>query len=360
MEIKDRIHQSPRLYSALLGLLVALIGFVKYGIDVWPGWPNMFAIAQNVTDPQVAPILAGEQDYILNSPTSALLLGVVPGSNQFVFVAGSVLLALVALILPFLAPRIAHSKDKARILFIFMAGGALLPLLFTWIGSYDPMTVIGLSLALGFHRRFISLIGWTLTGFNHSTLGIISLAAVIIILWATPTENYANERVKPTLTGVLGLGIGFLLNTALINFWGGATSRWEVFRSYPLSFYVDNTIAALPVLFFSALGVGWLVLLRPKWLKLTSTKALVFLGLLAPVLASLTAVDQSRVIAVSLFGATLAFVIYSPSELPRGELRRTWRNLGLAAVLVPVPLYLMGSLEQNGWQSILHWTANFL
>ena len=357
--IKERIDNSPRIYSALLGLLVAFIGVVKYGIDIWPGWSNMFAIAQTLSDPQVSSVLAGEQDYILSSPASALVLGIIPGSNQFVFVSGSVLLALFALVLPFLSPRIAHSKDKARILFIFMAGGALVPLLLTWIGSYDPMTVIGLTLALGFRQRVISLAGWALTGFNHSTLGIISLASVAIILWATPTESTANDRIKPLLTGAAGLFVGFLLNAALINFWGGATSRWELFRGYPFSFYINNTIAAMPMLIFSALGVGWLVLLRPQWLKLPATKVLVGLGLFLPVLVSLTAVDQSRVAVMALFAPLMAYIVCVQTQIMQNELRRAWKNLRIAAAIVPIPLFLLGSLEQNGWQSILHWTANF-
>ncbi len=358
--IKERINKSPRIYSALLGLLVAFIGVVKYGIDIWPGWPNMFAIAQNLSDPHVSPVLAGDQDYILSSATSALVLGVIPGSNQFVFVSGSVLLAFFALVLPFLSPRIAHSKEKARILFIFMAGGALLPLLLTWIGSYDPMTVIGLTLALGFRQRVISLAGWALTGFNHSTLGIISLASVAVILWATPSESTANDRIKPLLTGVAGLLVGFLLNAALINFWGGATSRWELFRGYPFSFYINNTIAAMPMLIFSALGVGWLVLLRPQWLKLPATKVLILLGILIPILLSLTALDQTRISALALFAPIFVFVVYVSHFVALNELMTTWKFLVIAAVIIPIPIYLGGTLEQDGWQSILHWTANFL
>lgn len=357
--IKERINKSPRIYSALLGLLVAFIGVVKYGIDIWPGWPNMFAIAQNLSDPHVSPVLAGDQDYILSSPTSALVLGVIPRSNQFVFVSGSVLLALVALVLPFLSPRIAHSKEKARILFIFMAGGALLPLLLTWIGSYDPMTVIGLTLALGFRQRPISLAGWALTGFNHSTLGIISLASVAVILWATPSESTANDRIKPLLTGAAGLIVGFLLNAALVNFWGGATSRWELFRGYPFSFYLNNTIAAMPMLIFSALGVGWLVLLRPKWFKLPATKALVLLGILIPILLSLTALDQTRVTSIVLYAPMLLFVQISAETIPHSIGRSTWKNLWVAAILIPVPLFLAGTTEQPSWQTILYWTSNF-
>jgi len=358
--IKERITKSPRLYSALLGSIVAFIGVVKYGIDIWPGWPNMFAITQNLSNPHASPILAGDQDYILSSPTSALLLGVIPGSNQFVFVSGSVVLALFALLLPFLSPRISHSKDKARILFIFMAGGALLPLLLTWIGSYDPMTVIGLTLALGFRQRTISLAGWILTGFNHSTLGIISLAAVAVILWASPAESTKSDRVKPLLIGALGLFIGFFLNAILINFWGGATSRWELFRGYPFSFYINNTIAAMPMLIFSALGVGWLVLLRPRWLKLPATKALILIGLLLPIALSVTALDQTRVSTLAMFAPIFLFVEKGTNLLARKELRTTWKSLSIAGIIIPIPIYWVGVLEQNGWQSILSWTSNFL
>jgi len=358
--IKERINQSPRLYSALLGLLVALIGVVKYGIDIWPGWPSMFAIAQNLADPHASPQLDGEQDYVLSSATSAVLLGAVPGINQFIFIAGSVVLAFVALILPFLAPKIARSKDKARILFIFMAGGALLPLLVTWIGSYDPTTVIGLTLALGFRQRLISLAGWILTGFNHSALGVISLLAAALIMWVSGADNPTEKRVNSILIGVLGLCIGFLMNTSLLSYWGGATSRWELFRGYPLTFYINNTIAAMPILLFSALGVGWLVLLRPEWFKLPATKMLIALGVLLPIAFSLTALDQTRITAVALFAPILVFVSLSTDSLSSINLKRAWTALMAAAIIVPVPLFLVGEIERNGWQSILYWTSNFL
>lgn len=357
--IKERINKSPRLYSALLGLLVAFIGVVKYGIDIWPGWPNMFAVAQNLSDPHVSPVLAGAQDYILSSPTSALLLGVIPGSNQFVFVSGSVLLALFALVLPFLTPRISCSKDNARLLFIFIAGGSVLPLLLTWIGSYDPITVIGIALALGFRNRILALMGWIVIGFNHSAIGVISIAAVAVIYISTPTDNPVEDRLKPVLIGFLGIVCGFFINALLMQYWGGATSRWELFRAYEFSYYVHNTIAAMPMFLFSALGVGWLVILRPKWLKLTATKSFVALGIILPFAMSLTALDQTRVTAVVLLAPTLAFIHASTAQIPHKVITKTWKNLALVAVIVPVPAYLAGSLDQYGWQSILHWTANF-
>lgn len=357
--IRQRINDSPRLYSAILGLLVAFIGVVKYGIDIFPGWINLFTVSQNLSDPRISPILAGEQDYILSSSTSAVFLGLIPGSNQFVFITGSVLFTFFALLLPFFAPRISYSKNTSRLLFIFMAGGALLPLLLTWIGSYDPVTVIGITLALGFRHRLICLSGWIIAGFNHSPLGVISLIAVGVIYWSISQENSMESRIKPMLLGSIGLFIGFLLNAGLMSYWGGVTSRWELYRNYDLSFYVNNSIASMPILIFSALGVGWLVLLRPSLLKHTATKSLLTLGAIAPVLASLTTLDQSRVTAVALFAPIFAFVICSQQIISPLEFRRVWKNLALAAALVPIPLYHMGSLEQNGWQSILYWTANF-
>jgi hypothetical protein len=160
--------------------------------------------------------------------------------------------------------------------------------------------------------------------------------------------------------GILGLAFGFFLNAALINFWGGATSRWELFQSYPFSFYINNTVAALPILFFSALGVGWLVVLRPQWRKLAATKALIALGLLLPVAFSLTALDQTRISSLVLFASFFLYICESTSSLNEAEMSKTWRALMLGAIVVPIPLYLAGVVDQTGWQSILYWTANFL
>jgi hypothetical protein len=91
--------------------------------------------------------------------------------------------------LPFFSPQIRQSKWQAKILFIFIVGGALLPLILTWIGSYDPISIIGLTLALGYHNKFISLTGWTLIGFNHFSIGVISLVLIAPLLWLIGSQG---------------------------------------------------------------------------------------------------------------------------------------------------------------------------
>jgi hypothetical protein len=116
----------------------------------------------------------------------------------------------------------------------------------------------------------------------------------------------------------------------------------------------------MPILLFSALGVGWLLLIRPEWLKLNATKTLIALGVLITLASSFTALDQTRITVLVLFAPILVFIGTSIDSVSCTELRKTWKALMIAAVLVPIPLFLAGVLEQNGWQSILYWTANFL
>jgi hypothetical protein len=144
-----------------------------------------------------------------------------------------------------------------------------------------------------------------------------------------------------------------------IGFWGGATSRWTVFRLYEPSLYFNNLIATMPIVIFSALGVGWLVLLDRQLVKSPVTKLLLAQGIAIPILISLVAVDQSRVTAVLLFAPTLVFVIHAHELFSEAELKRVWDRYLLAALIVPVPLFLMGSADMTGWQSILYWRANF-
>jgi hypothetical protein len=116
----------------------------------------------------------------------------------------------------------------------------------------------------------------------------------------------------------------------------------------------------MPMLIFSTLGVGWLVLLRPRWLKLPAAKALILIGLLLPIALSVTALDQTRVSTLAMFAPIFLFVGKGTNLLSRKELRTTWKSLSIAGITIPIPIYWVGVLEQNGWQSILHWTANFL
>lgn len=357
--IRERIVQSPRIESALLGLLVALIGLIKYGIDMWSGWPNMYAISLNLEDPHVSPLLEGNQDYVLSSSTSALIVGLLPGESQFTFIAFSVILAIAALWLPFLSSRISSSRDRSRLLFIFMAGGALLPVLLTWIGSYDPTTIIALTLALGFRNKFVNYSGWALATFNHSSIAIFALVAVAVIHITIKESANLRYWLTSSVIPLAGVVSGMALNTALMSQWGGVTSRWDLFRMYDLTYYFNNTVAAMPVLLFTSLGVGWLVILRPSWAKLPETKALIALGLFLPLALSLTTIDQTRVIAVCLFAPIFCYVAYSQRVLDRIRSDATWRNYAVASVIIPVPLFLIGSIDQTSWQTILYWTSNF-
>jgi len=358
-------ESSSKTFSSLpasfaVGGLAVLVGLIKYGIDMWSGWPNMLAIAQNLANPHVSSLLAGNQDYVLNSSTSAILIGLVPNVTPATFVIWSVFLALVSLVLPFLCPQIRRSQGQAKLLFIFVVGGALLPLVLTWIGSYDPVSVIGLTLALGFRNSLVNLSGWILVGFNHFSIGAISLLLIAPLLWLIGNHGVRRVPWLKMAVGLAGLGLGNFFIMIIIGVWGGATSRWTVFRHYEPSFYLNNLIATMPIIVFSALGVGWLLLLDRRLIKSPVTKLLVAQGLAIPIVISLFAVDQSRVTAVLLFAPMLVFASHSQELFSENELKRMWNRWWLAAVIIPVPLFLLGSIDMVGWQSILHWRANFL
>ena len=115
----------------------------------------------------------------------------------------------------------------------------------------------------------------------------------------------------------------------------------------------------MPVLIFSALGVGWIVLLDKQLLKNPVSKILIAQGIITPIFVSFIALDQSRVTAVLLFAPILVFATHAGQLFSEADLRRVWNRYWLVAVIVPVPLFLGGLIDMTGWQSILSWRASF-
>lgn len=128
---------------------------------------------------------------------------------------------------------------------------------------------------------------------------------------------------------------------------------------YDLTYYLNSTIAAMPILLFTSFGVGWLVLLQPSWIKLPETKVVISLGFGLSLALSLVALDQTRVIAICLFAPIFAYTAYSPRVLNLITSHSTWRRYAVASAIVPVPLFLGGAIDQTSWQTILYWTSNF-
>lgn len=354
---------SPQRISFLLGALLGLVGVAKYGIAMWPGWPNLYAAAVNWSDPLTSSVLAPPQDYVLSSSIVSLGLGVLNLTSQNIYVSAYVLLALTAVVVPFLAPRSLHSVKLARLLYLMLAGGPLLVLLLTGIGGYDALSIVAMSVAVLSRNVIAVSAAWFVVGLNHSALALLALTVWALVLLAESDKADGGETRKRLMaigSSFSAVLFGSVLMWLLTQQWGGITGRWEVYRLYDFGYYANMLMAGMPLLLFSALGAGWLVLLDRSVRAQRTTRVVLGLALLLSFTLPLLAVDQTRVVAITLYPAVLLWARRMSERCTDHQVKRLWRRWAIPATIIPVIIIWEGAPDPGTWQNILNWRASFL
>jgi hypothetical protein len=335
----------PWQVSVLLGFLVALIGVVKYGVGVFPAWVFLFDLSVNWSDPSQASLLEPPADYLLSNFVAAWIAGALGLTTPGPHFAFFVILAVFAVVLPFLMPVIRQSVARSRLLFIAIAGGATLPVLLLWANGYDSVTVIGLSLAALCRNKYFAALGWFVATLNHPSIGVVALIAwSVVALWA----HRSVLRVAIAGSAVVLAGI---LNGMLMDVWGGSTSRLDWFREQTFEEYVQGFFSSMPLVILSSLGVLWFVLLRPTIAKVGVVKILITEAIVLSLALPWITFDTSRTVALSLLAAMLAVVVMLPDLVEDRVVTSAWRNIGLVAAVIPVPVIWSGELIYAGWES---------
>ena len=347
--IKNSLGSRPWL----LGLIVVPIGIAKYGLDVWPGWTNLREASMYMPNPTQAPSLLPPQDYILGSPALVGLAWATGLNSPWGFFLLSCVLTLIALTLPFFMGPFKNDFAQAMILFVFVVGGSLLPFLLTWIGVYDSITIIGATLGVLAKRKWLAGLGWLVVGFNHWQLGLVMLLIALPLLIGLSGLRHESTSVKKVFVPVGALFVGFLFNWALIQSWGGITSRSEIVSGYGFGYYFNGLLAVLPIAIFSSLGVGWFLLIRKESLHFPEALWLACAAIVASIMLPLVALDQSRTIAMALYPALLVFASKYTQLYGIQVSKQVIRWYTIVAMVVPIPLALAGAIDHNSWQSLL-------
>ncbi len=355
----DRWADHTGRAALLLGLLLAGLGVAKYGLTMWAGWPNLYEVAENWQDPTAGPLVQPPQDYILANAVPSLLLGIVGLTDQTVYVSAQVLLAIVAIVLPFTMPAARDSLATSRVMFVMLAGGPVLALLLTWIGGYDTLCVIGATIAVLARRAPVSALGWLLFALGHSTIAVVAfvLSSALLLLGL----NVGDRRAAwvRMLWGLAGLAVGYVSITLLTSSWGGVTSRWEAYRLYSVDYYVNALIAGMPMIIFSALGVGWIVLLDRSVRRSRAAVLVLGFSLILSLVLPVLALDQTRTIALVTFPLVVAWAASVPRLYSGDIASRLWSRYAIAAAIVPVIIVGGGQWMASGWQSLLAWRSTF-
>lgn len=362
LKIRTFANQVPRnapQLSVLLGLLVAGLALVKYGISMSPGWENLYLVAQEWQQPKSVPALQPPQDYILSNSVLSAFLGAAGITNEVAYVTFQVGLALVAIGAPFIMLSSLRDTSQARLLFLMMAGGPVAAVLITWIGGYDALGVIGATIAALSRSRLVSGLGWFLFALAHGSVALIALGLVFVFRVINTSGDFRFRKAKQVLIPLVAVALGWSAAHLVTLAWGGATSRLEVYLNYPFSYYVNSYISGMPFYLFSILGAGWMIVFAPGLRKMRSTRSLVAIVVGAGLLLPLIALDQTRVTAVVLLPLILTWTRTVAPELGEEGVGTLWRSYGFAAAIIPVLVVWEGSVMMTGWEQVLSWRAFF-
>ncbi|NQV73663.1 hypothetical protein HQ496_11115 [bacterium] len=257
--------------------------------------------------------------FISDSPIGLLLfraLGLDSVKSWVVFHSMAVVIAILVLCLwAFIVSPVASRWRSARLLLLTPFAAILL----AWIGSYDPFTVIAISLllfALTSGKRSLEIAGGLVLGFQHFEHGLIALCALFVV-WI------ALMRHGPEFTDrfwILWTSLGLLVGKGILLFIQVSNSGSSSGRSqWVNSFIGEWTITAIntdPLLLWSLFAGAWGLVI---WIFMDQTSSrnrlFLFIAFALGSLATVLSGDRPRVfVLVTLAALAYATVTYSTRQ----------------------------------------------
>ena len=338
------------MYAGLLvGLLAVAVGLSKYGLSPYSGWGNLFHVTQNYLQPQLDP----SQDFILPNSGFSAFLGWVGVDSPQLWMSIQLSLVVAALVTPFLLVEVREHAGRLRVMFVILVGGPILPVLLEWVGSYDALTVLGLTIGAIARRALFRITGWLLVGFSHAELGIVALALLVAYRFVNDVrQDRFRNALRCIIFSLPPLLVTWAFTSVMVSNWGGATSRLALALANPL----DNAYKfalVMPAMLFSVLGVLWLVLLRPRELHRKRSWSLVLIvGGMSLVLPFFLH-DHTRVLGILSFPLVLSWILLLTERQAQGM----WRRFSVAACVIPIPVFVAGTVMLGGLINFLTWRS---
>lgn len=347
MTLLSRLPRSGVWAATILAGLVVALGMVKYGLGFYSGASNLFAVTQNPWDPGLDP----SQDFVLRNATFVFLLGILGVTNSTVWIAIHVILAIAALALPFFFPTVRESPSTLRLLLLVMIGGPVVPVILGWIGAYDAFAVIGLAAAALARSRGAQIAGWFIVGFTHAELGLAAAGVLMLYQAFSKTRGMrATAVLRTAAVSLPPLVVWLVLTTMLVQSWGGSTSRLLLALANPGEKLYRFELV-MPAMLFSILGVTWLFLLRRDTLRSRSGKVLALMSVALGLTVPFVLEDYTRVLGLLTFPLVLTWLLGLGRELQD----RLWRTFAVAAVIIPIPVFIAGTVGFGGVITFLTW-----
>lgn len=327
-------------------LLVLVVVLIKYGAGVPGNLGYLVALAQHWQHPLGVAELANTGGmYLLSSSTSAVVAGVLHFVTYRTFLLFHLGLVCVAITLPFFLLRY-RSNARSLMVVLYLASG-IAPTLLTWVGSYDPATVIGATMGSLATSRRTQAFGWALFAFNNlaqAGLGFVAFGVVVVA-----RDRTARDRI---ITGAVGCTLGFVALVGELQIWHGSIlGRSAYFSQTSALTYIQPIENYFPLIVFSALGIGWAIVLHPRIRSERAVTALVVVAVVMSFVVARTALDESRVLTIVMLPASAWLIsAIADSQVPR-RISRVAADLIPAALFVPVILVWSGNLLYSGWLS---------
>ena len=344
-----RILSTTRAGALTCALALPLLLLIKYGYGLHPRYFHFAdAAAQwpNVAGPSL--LAVGDRALLANS-APAWIAGTLHLTSEHAYIALSLVITFLAISGAFLLRMNSRNASFTRLYFIVAAGGALGPVLLMWVGGYDALLVCGLVIGVLARRQWISLSGWVLAAFTHSSVAVpAAITFGVFLIWNSGTWRNSPQR-KQAINACLGVALGYLAIHWLTDLWGGSTDRFALFKLIPFDAILSSYAHSLPVLVFSGLGIVWFLPLFSSIRKLKCSRHFYVLASLTIGLIPLIAVDQTRVIALCLAPVTLAWIDALAIELSLQEVKAVWARMLVPAIVAPIRVVWMGATYWPYW-----------
>jgi hypothetical protein len=318
--------------------LATLIVVVRYGVGACPIWTYMLGIAQHWTDPESDPMLRGSASYLLSSPTSALVAGIFHLRSPRTFLWFHLALAWVATFAPCFLPRVRRNAHLRTVVLLLTVGGAVSAVLFSWIGSMDPVSM-GAAAVAGLAESPISAgVAWAIFAFNNGAEAFFALVAFAAVVWFGQHPRW--PRLIASGAGVL---IGVVAIHELVKSWGGGLSLIGAYGNWPLSRFTSSALQYWPFIAYGALGSGWFLLTSRGWFQRQQVRVFCTVAVLAIAGLPFVVLDQTRIVS----GVLWASLLYVAAEglIDIGAIRR----LLIPSLFVPIGWVWADTIVFPGW-----------
>jgi hypothetical protein len=333
----------------LCGYAAAVLGLslLKYGVGLFPSWRYMQALAQHWRHPVTAPLFANWRSwYLLDSPTSAAFAGMLHLTSAREYLASHLFLACAAIVVPFCLRAVRRSPELRLGVALLLVGGTVPPLLLSWIGSYDPVSIGSAAIAALASNPVVRALAWMVFAFNNAGEAGIALVIFAIVLWVDSGEAAA-PRIVSSGGGAIA---GYVAIRVLTKAWGGGESQVAMMKFYGFHQYLLSYEYLLLVV-LSTLGVGWLFLANRDVRHLPAARALFVLALLAAIGMPLLALDTSRTIATTLWAPTLVTAAIVLDRLGAERARAVLARMSPVALVLVIVMAWNTHLVYAGWRT---------